>query len=370
MENTGYILRLENISKNFGEGDILKKMNLEVKRGEFMTFLGSSGCGKTTTIRIIAGLEAPDEGKVILEGVDVTNLPPNKRDVNTVFQNYALFPHMTVAENIAYGRKIRKIPKETIKKEVEEMLNLVQLTGFEDRYPSELSGGQMQRVAIARAIINHPKVLLLDEPLGALDLRLRRQMQVELKRIQKKVGITFIYITHDQEEAINMSDRILVMREGIIEQIGTPDQIYNHPETAYVAEFVGSANVFPEGEAVAIQEGMSLLKIAGGTVSVDEELPLGSRHTVAVRRENLKLCPEEGCKGLKLGAEGILCEVIDASFSAGMVDVYLKLKNGEKDDIVGRLRGIHVNHNPGDLVRVSWDPEDAMLVNRKRGGDP
>ena len=195
-----------------------------------ITLLGASGCGKTTTLRIIAGLEQPDAGQVFLEGTDVTQLAPDKRDVNTVFQNYALFPHMNVADNIGYGLKLKKLPKKEIKTRVTKMLELVQLPGYEKRKPSELSGGQRQRVAIARALVNNPKVLLLDEPLGALDLQLRRAMQIELKRLQKKLGLTFIYITHDQEEAINMSDRIAVMNKGTFEQIGTPDEIYNHPK--------------------------------------------------------------------------------------------------------------------------------------------
>ncbi len=215
-ENT--ILQLQGVRKRFGDSEILEGIDLKIRSGEFITLLGASGCGKTTTLRIIAGLEFPDSGRVILEGRDITELEPNKRSVNTVFQNYALFPHMNVADNIGYGLKIRKVSRAVIAKKVEEMLHLVQLEGFEKRMPSQLSGGQKQRVAIARAVVNEPKVLLLDEPLGALDLKLRRQMQLELKRLQKRLGITFIYITHDQEEAINMSDRIAVMNQGV--QIG------------------------------------------------------------------------------------------------------------------------------------------------------
>ena len=208
------ILQLEGITKSFGDTQVLKGISLSVAQGEFITLLGSSGCGKTTTLRIIAGLESPDTGRVLLEGKDVTQTPPNRRDVNTVFQNYALFPHMTVAANVAYSLKLKKRPKAEIEQAMRDALELVQLTGYEKRMPNELSGGQRQRVAIARAVVNRPKVLLLDEPLGALDLQLRRQMQQELKALQKSLGITFIYITHDQEEALNMSDRIVVMREG------------------------------------------------------------------------------------------------------------------------------------------------------------
>ena len=221
-------------------------------------------------MRIIAGLEQPDAGSVWLDGREVTGLEPNQRDVNTVFQNYALFPHMNVAENIGYGLKLKKVPKSEIRKKVSQMLELVQLEGYEKRKPSELSGGQKQRVAIARALVNNPKVLLLDEPLGALDLQLRRAMQIELKHLQKKLGITFIYITHDQEEAINMSDRIAVMRDGRIEQIGTPDEIYNHPKTSYVATFVGNANIL-HGAAESIQGENAIVKIGNDRVIVKLE---------------------------------------------------------------------------------------------------
>ena len=208
-------LELKEIKKSFAqEEEVLQGISLAIGQGEFITLLGASGCGKTTTLRIIAGLETPDSGSVFLDGKDVTNLEPNQRNVNTVFQNYALFPHMNVADNVGYGLKLKKVPKAEIKKRVTKMLELVQLSGFEKRKPSELSGGQRQRVAIARALVNNPKVLLLDEPLGALDLQLRRAMQLELKRLQKKLGITFVYITHDQEEAINLSDRIAVMNKG------------------------------------------------------------------------------------------------------------------------------------------------------------
>ena len=221
------VLELKEIEKRFGETSVLRGISLKVEKGEFITFLGSSGCGKTTTLRIIAGLETPDTGEVFINGVCVNQLAPERRSVNTVFQNYALFPHMNVMENIAYGLKIKRMGKKEIQNKVTEALELIQLSGYGKRMPSELSGGQKQRVAIARAIVNNPQVLLLDEPLGALDLQLRRQMQLELKKLQKQLGITFLYITHDQEEAINMSSRIAVMRNGKFEQVGTPDEIYN-----------------------------------------------------------------------------------------------------------------------------------------------
>lgn len=240
------ILELKNIKKGFDATEVLQGINLTVHEGEFITILGASGCGKTTTLRIIAGLTDADEGEVWLEGENVTDFEPNVRNVNTVFQNYALFPHMTVEGNVGYGLKIRNIPKAEVKKRVKSILELVQLEGYEKRKPSELSGGQRQRVAIARAIINEPRVLLLDEPLGALDLQLRRQMQIELKKLQQQLDITFIYITHDQEEAAYLSDRIVVMHEGQIEQIGTPKEIFEHPATSYVAQFVTDSELLKE----------------------------------------------------------------------------------------------------------------------------
>lgn len=237
------ILSLNNITKSF-EGDlVLEDLSLEIKRNEFVTLLGPSGCGKTTTLRIIAGFVMPDQGKVMMEGEDITMLPTEKRCINTVFQKYALFPHMTVAENIAFGLKIKKKDDEYIRRKIGYALELVNLTGFEKRKPRSLSGGQQQRIAIARAIVNEPQILLLDEPLGALDLKLRQDMQKELIRLKKELGITFIYVTHDQEEALTMSDKIVVMNQGYIQQIGTPEDIYNEPQNAFVADFIGSANL-------------------------------------------------------------------------------------------------------------------------------
>ncbi|MBQ8448263.1 MAG: polyamine ABC transporter ATP-binding protein [Clostridia bacterium] len=239
------IIELKNISKSFDGEPILRSINLEIKDKEFITFLGPSGCGKTTTLRIIGGFENPDEGEVYFLGKKINNLPPHKRQLNTVFQKYALFPHLDVYENVAFGLRLSKTPEKEIAKRVHEMLAMVNLEGYDARRVDLLSGGQQQRVAIARALVNRPKVLLLDEPLGALDLKLRKEMQIELKKIQKRLGITFIYVTHDQEEALTMSDRVVVMNGGVIQQIGSPQDIYNEPANAFTADFIGQSNIVP-----------------------------------------------------------------------------------------------------------------------------
>uniref|UniRef100_UPI0040562BEC ABC transporter ATP-binding protein n=1 Tax=Acetatifactor sp. TaxID=1872090 RepID=UPI0040562BEC len=317
------ILQLNQIQKSFEETEVLKGINLEIARGEFITLLGASGCGKTTTLRIIAGLETPDSGSVLLEGQDITYLEPNKRSVNTVFQNYALFPHMTVGENIAYGLKIKKVPKNEIAKKVTDMLKLVQLEGYAGRRPDQLSGGQRQRIAIARAVVNEPKVLLLDEPLGALDLKLRRQMQLELKRLQKQLGITFIYITHDQEEAINMSDRIAVMNQGVLEQVGTPNEIYYKPRTSYVADFVGNANIWHEGN-----------------------------DTYAIRAENVLMDGEEPCIHDAV--------VLEKSFAGGQLRILFRLKDGQT--ITAGRYGIDADIQVGSMIKIGWKSEYAVKV--------
>lgn len=347
-------LELKDIKKAFSKEEVLKEISLSIEKGEFITLLGSSGCGKTTTLRIIAGLETPDSGQVFLDEKDVTALPPEARDVNTVFQNYALFPHMTVADNIGYGLKLKKTPKAEIKKRVSEMLELVQLPGYEKRKPSELSGGQKQRVAIARSLINNPKVLLLDEPLGALDLQLRRTMQLELKKLQKKLGITFIYITHDQEEAINMSDRIAVMNHGVFEQIGSPDEIYNHPKTSYVAIFVGNANIL-KGTVEKTEDEILKVSLAGETVSVASEgrsLKVGTPVTMAVRSENLIF--DEECQS------GLEATVEEKSFAGGLLRVVLKLSDGT--EVIANRHGIDAGVQPGQKVTCHFDAKNAVLV--------
>ncbi|MFV0414289.1 MAG: ABC transporter ATP-binding protein [Oscillospiraceae bacterium] len=350
------ILELQNISKQFGTAEVLKNLSFSVYRGEFLTLLGSSGCGKTTTLRIIAGLETPDTGRILLQGSDVTDTEPNRRDVNTVFQNYALFPHMNVEANIGYSLKLKKEKPQAIQRQVAEMLQLVQLTGYEKRLPSELSGGQQQRVAMARALVNRPQVLLLDEPLGALDLQLRRQMQVELKRLQKHLGITFIYITHDQEEAINMSDRIAVLREGAFEQLGTPAEIYDHPKTSYVATFVGSANII-EGVAEAVQGDVVLVENADGagkaTLWGAKAAP-GERVRLAVRSEHISLLPAAE------GAEGLPAVVKEKTFAGGMLRIAAETAGGTQ--LVASRFGMDSALAPGDAVLATWPAENAVLV--------
>jgi len=281
------IIRLVNVSKSYDGQQVLKDINLSIGRNEFVTLLGPSGCGKTTTLRIIGGFEKPDSGDVIFEGKRINDLPPYKRNLNTVFQKYALFTHMNVYENIAFGLKIKKMDKKEIDRKVKEVLKLVNLQGYENREIDSLSGGQQQRIAIARALVNEPQVLLLDEPLGALDLKLRKDMQLELKRIQQSLGITFIYVTHDQEEALTMSDTIVVMKDGIIQQIGTPQDIYNEPVNAYVADFIGESNII---DGVMVED--YYVEFAGrGFKCLDKGFEPYEKVDVVIRPEDIKLVP-------------------------------------------------------------------------------
>ncbi|WP_026507348.1 ABC transporter ATP-binding protein [Butyrivibrio sp. MC2013] len=279
------LILLENISKAYGDQVILDDLNLSIHENSFVTILGPSGCGKTTTLRIIGGFESPDSGRVIFDGKDITSLAPNKRQLNTVFQKYALFTHMTIAENIAFGLKIKNKTDQYIKDKIKYALKLVNLEGFEKRMPDSLSGGQQQRVAIARAIVNEPKVLLLDEPLGALDLKLRQDMQYELIRLKNELGITFIYVTHDQEEALTMSDHIVVMNQGYIQQEGSPETIYNEPENAFVADFIGDSNIIP---AVMVRD--ELVNILGTNFAcVDKGFGENKPVDVVIRPEDVEL---------------------------------------------------------------------------------
>ncbi len=286
------IIELRHISKVYSDNGFkaVDDFNLEVKRGEFVTFLGPSGCGKTTTLRMIAGFEMPTSGEILLNGEDISQLPANKRPINTVFQRYALFPHMNIYDNIAFGLKLKKLPKEEIRKKVKRVLDIVDLEGFENRKISTLSGGQQQRIAIARALVNEPEILILDEPLGALDLKMRQEMQIELKHMHDELGITFIYVTHDQEEALTMSDKIVVLSEGRIQQIGTPEDIYNEPQNAFVADFIGESNIFK-----GIMTGHMKVRFCGGEFIGMDDVPEGTLVDVVVRPEDVIITkPEDG----------------------------------------------------------------------------
>ncbi len=295
------LIDIVNVSKSFGDNLVLDELDLYIRENEFLTLLGPSGCGKTTLLRIIGGFESPDTGKIIFDGKDITDLAPNKRQLNTVFQKYALFTHMTIAENIAFGLRIKKKSDSYIKDKIKYALKLVNLDGFENRTPDSLSGGQQQRIAIARAIVNEPKVLLLDEPLGALDLKLRQDMQYELVRLKNELGITFVYVTHDQEEALTMSDTIVVMNQGYIQQIGTPEDIYNEPQNAFVADFIGDSNIF---SATMVED--RLVKILGAAFPcVDEGFGRNKPVDAVIRPEDIDLvAPSEGT------IEGIVTSLI------------------------------------------------------------
>ena len=283
------IIELKHITKTFEDGFVaVEDFNLTVKRGEFVTFLGPSGCGKTTTLRMIAGFEIPTEGEILLDGKEIGNLPPNKRPINTVFQRYALFPHLNIFDNIAFGLKLKKLSKDEIKRKVKKVLEMVDLEGFETRKVATLSGGQQQRIAIARALVNEPQILLLDEPLGALDLKMRKEMQLELKSMHERLGITFIYVTHDQEEALTMSDKIVVMSEGRMQQIGTPEDIYNEPKNAFVADFIGESNIF-----TGIMTDKLKVRFCGAEFACVDDVEHGRLVEVVVRPEDVEITTPE-----------------------------------------------------------------------------
>ena len=351
------LLRLENLCKDYGQGMILHHLNLDIYPGEFLTLLGPTGCGKTTTLRMIAGLESVTEGRVWLEGRDITGLPPEKRPLNTVFQSYALFPHMNVFQNIAYGLKVRGIKKPEQKQRVEEALRLVRLSGYEKRMPAQLSGGQRQRVAIARAAVLRPKVLLLDEPLGALDLKLRQQMQTELKRMQQEMGITFLYITHDQEEALNMSTRIVILREGRVEQIGTPEEVYEHPQTLFAAGFIGQSNLL-RGEVTAVHpENRFTLRVE------DVELPVLSDRPFAVGdRAVLCLRPQRVRYGFQpqhqMEVQGVIRQKY---YSGGMQHTLIALSDRVTVKAVTQASEMD-QFQIGDRVYVGWNQTHAPMV--------
>ena len=348
------IVQLEGVNKYFGKNHVVKNLNLSVEEGEFLTLLGSSGCGKTTTLRMIAGFEEPTSGSILVEGQAVEEKEPFERNVNTVFQSYALFPHKTIYDNVAYGLKMKKVPKTEIAQRVKEIMALVQLTGFEERYPSQLSGGQKQRVAIARALINRPRVLLLDEPLGALDLKLRKQMQMELKRLQRKLNITFIYVTHDQEEALTMSDRIAVMHDGILDQLGTPEEIYEQPRTKFVATFIGETNIF-EGNIKELAMGRVAVRIENGVIrGCGYGFSRNEYITVSVRPEKMKFSAAP-VKGFQLEAQ-----VKDYVYAGSVVKCIAVLQNGMEIKM-DRLAGEELPE-PGSIIHPWWEEKDAVLL--------
>ena len=361
MNDKKVLLSLKGLRKTFDTQEAVAGIDLDVYQGEFLTLLGPSGCGKTTTLRMIAGLEMPTAGQVYLDGRDITRLAPEKREVNTVFQNYALFPHMNVARNIAYGLRMRGAGREEIRRKVEEMLDLVQLAGYEKRMPGQLSGGQRQRVAIARSLVLSPKLLLLDEPLGALDLQLRRQMQQELKGMQQRLGITFIYITHDQEEALSMSDRVALMRAGRFVQIGTPKELYEQPRTAFSASFIGETNLLV-ATAEAVKEGEVLLNIGGMDVPCydNDWINPGEKLLLSLRAQRAHLSREPVAYTCRL-----MGTLVESHYAGGERTSLIELPDGQL------LRSRHSTEGesepePGSQVFVWWNQGSAVLVRDDR----
>jgi spermidine/putrescine transport system ATP-binding protein len=362
-------IRLDRVTKAFGDTIAVDDLSLDIEEGEFFSMLGPSGCGKTTTLRMIGGFDDPTRGTVYLGGRDVTDLPPHRRDVNTVFQSYALFPHLNVFENVAFGLRRRKVDKSEIERRVKESLELVDLVGFERRKPGQMSGGQQQRVALARALVNRPKVLLLDEPLGALDLKLRKQMQLELKRIQQEVGITFIYVTHDQEEAMTMSNRLAVMRHGRAEQIGPPEDVYENPQTEFVASFLGASNLL-DGELKDQRNGTSTVLLSGGdAVSVpSERAPFGSGASVkvGVRPEKITIEPEND----RPAASGMntVSGLLRMSTYIGVSHQYkVEGPGGATLTVWVQNLGAERAPSPGERVRLSWRWEHTFAVLPQEG---
>ena len=354
-------VRLEKVTKRFGDVNAVDDLTLEIDRGEFFSLLGPSGCGKTTTLRMIGGFEDPTSGSVYLAGRDVTELPAYRRDVNTVFQSYALFPHLDVFENVAFGLRRKKVGGRDVEVRVREVLRLVDLPGFEKRRPNQLSGGQQQRVALARALVNEPQVLLLDEPLGSLDLKLRKQMQLELKRIQEEVGITFLYVTHDQDEAMTMSNRIAVMRKGRIEQIGEPADVYEWPQTEFVAEFLGASNLL-EGEvkqrdtdvATVLVEGGSEVRVPSARLDGDGPVKVG------VRPEKVRLEPDEGHPAA--GSNSVTGTLRVTAFVGVSHQYTVDGPGGKTLTVYAQNVGTQHTPQPGERVRLVWDPDQTFVV--------
>ncbi|AYE33327.1 spermidine/putrescine ABC transporter ATP-binding protein [Clostridium septicum] len=345
------IIELECISKKYGDNTVLDNLSLNIKKNEFLTLLGPSGCGKTTTLKIIAGFEQADSGKVLFNGEDISTLPPYKRQVNTVFQKYALFPHMNVYENIAFGLTIKKVEKNIIDTKVKEMLKLVSLEGFEKRNIDSLSGGQQQRVAIARALVNEPEVLLLDEPLGALDLKLRKEMQIELKRIQQRLGITFIFVTHDQEEALTMSDTIIVMNKGKIQQMGSPEDIYNEPSNSFVADFIGESNIF---DGVMLED--FKVKFSNKIFEcVDNGFKQNEYIDVVIRPEDIKIVNSD---------KGMLTGIVKSVIFKG-VHYEIEVLEGDNLWIIHNTKHAEVNSTIG----LDIYPEDIHIMRKVRNDE-
>jgi spermidine/putrescine transport system ATP-binding protein len=368
-------VRLDHITKRFHEVVAVDDLSLEIERGEFFSMLGPSGCGKTTTLRMIGGFEEATSGTIYLGDADVTGLPPFKRDVNTVFQNYALFPHLTVFENVAFGLRRRKVATGDIASQVTQMLELVELPGYEARKPTQLSGGQQQRVALARALINHPRVLLLDEPLGALDLKLRKQMQLELKRIQTEVGITFIYVTHDQEEAMTMSDRIAVMRAGRIEQLGNPEELYERPTTPFVAGFLGVSNLL-DGEILGRDGSLVSIRLRDGTVlrAPADGVSTSGPIRVGVRPEKLRVGAGEAVPSNGLNA--LAGVVLDASYIGVSTQYLIETADGHRLTVYTQnldTAGASEAMADGQRVHLTWKPQHTFVISGSAehiAGDP
>lgn len=361
VSNSINIIELKNVGKSFDDVVVVEDFNLEVKKGEFVTFLGPSGCGKTTTLRMIAGFEIPTEGHITLNGEDISKLPPYERPINTVFQRYALFPHLNIYDNIAFGLKLKtnevtykkdngkiitrkeKLSKKEIDKKVKRALEIVDLEGFEKRSVDTLSGGQQQRIAIARAIVNEPQILLLDEPLGALDLKMRKEMQIELKAMHERLGITFIYVTHDQEEALTMSDKIVVMSDGVIQQIGTPEEIYNEPKNAFVADFIGESNIFNGKVTDKLQ-----VQFCDHTFTCVDDFHIGTKVDVVVRPEDIVMKPK---------GEGMMDVVVDSVVFKG-VHYEITVLSGDNEIVIHSIYNAVV----GDTISIDIDPDSIHLI--------
>lgn len=353
-----FLVELENVTKQFGNYCAVDNVSLQIKQGEFLTLLGPSGCGKTTSLRMIAGFDKPSSGNIIINKQIVNDIEPYHREINTVFQQYSLFPHMSIFNNIAFGLKMKKIPKSEIAERVHNMLQLVQLSEYKDRKPDQLSGGQKQRIAIARAIVNNPQVLLLDEPLGALDLKLRKQMQLELKHLQQTLGITFIYVTHDQEEALTMSDRIVVMNKGKIEQIDEPRELYENPKTLFVANFIGDTNIL-HGFVHKQVDSQLILNISSDKMalfnknSFQENEPI----TVSIRPEKIRFVPIPQTNELV-----IQVKTIETIYLGSITKVVVELKDGQKI-VVQTTDGQHFSEN--ELAYITWNPHDCLVYDAR-----